>query len=105
MVAFLLELLEKDQLIYILGNHEDLLVQCLQEIARGKAYDIASGLSHHYRNKTWDTLLQLSQMSESDAYHYPEELIQRIRKSDFYQKLLPRAVNYYETPNYIFTHG
>ncbi len=104
-VAFFLELMKKDQLIYILGNHEDLLVQCLQEIARGGIFEIASGFSHHSHNKTWDSLLQLSQMSESDAYQAPDELIRRVRGSSFYQELLPQGVNFYETPNYIFTHG
>lgn len=105
MVAFLMELMKKDQLIYILGNHEDLLVQCLQEIASGRAYEIASGASHHYRNKTWNTLLQLSGMNEIEAYYNFYELIRRVRGSDFYQKLLPKAENYYETEHYIFTHG
>lgn len=105
MVDFMVDLKKKEQLIYILGNHEDLLVQCLQEIARGGVHEIASGTSHHYRNRTWDTLLQLSQMSETDAYRNPYELIRRVRGSTFYRELLPYGINYYETPNYVFTHG
>ena len=35
LIEFMVQLLEEGRLIYILGNHEELLVQCLQEIARG----------------------------------------------------------------------
>ena len=105
LIAFMLELLQKGQLIYVLGNHEDLLVQCLQEIARSGAYDIAQGCSHHYRNKTWDTLLQISAMSEVDACNHSELLVRSVVQSAFYEKLLPAGVDYYETPHYIFTHG
>ena len=99
-VAFFLELMKKDLLIYILGNHEDLLVQCLQEIARGDSVK-----QHHYLNRTWDSLLQISEMDEMEAYRHPNELIRRVMQSSFYKTLLPACVDYYETPNYIFVHG
>ena len=105
LIEFMLQLMEEGRLIYILGNHEELLVQCLQEIARGGVYEIASGMSHHCRNKTWDSLLQISEMSEIEAYNNPDELVRRVMQSPFYNKLLSICVDYYETPNYIFTHG
>ena len=105
MVEFMLRLKEEDKLIYILGNHEDLFVRCLQQIAAGEVYEIACGMSHHHSNGTWDTLLQLSEMSEADAIKNPNELVRRIRASSFYRKLLPSAVDYYETQNYVFVHG
>ena len=105
MVSFLLKLKEEGRLILIQGNHEDLLVQCLQSIAGGNVYEIASGMSHHYRNGTWDTLLQLSRMNDRDALDYPSMLIERVRNSPFYRELLPFARDYYETENHIFVHG
>ncbi len=105
LVDFMLQLLEEDRLIYVKGNHEELLVDCLEDISRGNVYSIASGMSHHYVNKTWDTLLQVSGMGELEAYKDPYELVIRILMSPFYVKLLPTCVDYYETPNYIFTHG
>lgn len=105
LIEFMLQLMEEGRLIYILGNHEELLVQCLQEIARGGVYEIASGMSHHYQNKTWDSLLQISEMSEIEAYNDPNELVRRVMCSPFYKKLLSICVDYHETPNYIFTHG
>ena len=105
LIEFMIQLMEEGKLIYILGNHEDLLVQCLQEIARGGVYEIASGMSHHYHNRTWDSLLQIGEMNELEAYNNPEELVRRVMRSPFYKKLLPAGMNYYETPNYIFVHG
>ena len=100
LIEFMLQLLEEGKLIYILGNHEELLVQCLQEIARGDSVK-----SHHYLNRTWDSLLQISEMDEMDAYRNPNELVRRVMQSSFYKKLLPACVDYYETANYIFVHG
>lgn len=105
LIDFMIELLEKDMLIYILGNHEELFVQCLQEIARGGVHEIASGVSHHYFNKTWDTLLQISKMSETEAYNRSSELVRCVMSSPFYRQLLPICVDYFETSRYIFTHG
>ncbi len=102
---FMVELADKDELIYILGNHEELLLQCLQEIASGGVYQIARGMSHHYANGTFDTLLQLSGMDEQQACRYPNTLVERVTRSPFCQRLLPLCVNYLETPRYIFTHG
>lgn len=102
-VDFMLRLLAEDRLIYVLGNHEELLVQCLQEISRGGVYEIAAGLSHHSHNKTWDTLL--SGLSEDEACRAPGELVRRVVQSPLYRKLLPVCVDYFETPRYIFAHG
>ena len=105
LIAFMLQLMKEGRLIYIRGNHEDLFVQCLHEIARGGVYEIAGGMSHHYYNKTWDSLLQISKMCEDEAYGDPNELVRRVIRSPFCRELLPMCVDYYETPNYIFIHG
>jgi len=105
MIDFMLQLMNEDKLIYIYGNHEELLVQCLHEIVRDGTHKIASGMSPHNSNKTWDTLLQISGMGEMEAYNNGEELVRRVRASSFYKKLLPKCLDYYETENYIFTHG
>jgi len=105
LIEFMIGLMKEGKLIYILGNHEELMVQCLQEIARGGVYEIASGMSHHYRNKTWHSLLQISGMSEIEAYNSPLELVRSVLNSPLYKELLTICIDYYETPNYIFTHG
>jgi len=105
LIDFMIDLMEQDMLIYISGNHEVLFFRCLQELASGGVHRIASGMSYHYQNKTWDTLLQIGNMTELEAYQYPNELISRVMNSSFYKRLLPTCLNYYETKNYIFVHG
>lgn len=107
MVDFLAELLEQDRLILVRGNHEDLFEQCLQEIAYGGVYEVGSGMSPHRHNGTWDTLLQLGGMDKRQALKYPELLCRHVIETPFFQKLLPRFVDYYEPEHgsYIFVHG
>lgn len=102
LVDFMVDLLDKDMLIYVLGNHEDLFVQCLQETSRSSAKDVSE---LHYRNRTWDSMIQLSGMRREDAYKMPNEYVHRIMESQFYKRLLLAGVDYYETPNYVFVHG
>ena len=105
MVRFMADLLDKDQLIYILGNHEDLFVKCLQLIARGDISEIMGRESHHYTNGTLGSLLQLALMNFDEANDFPSDLVRRVRLGDFYSKLLRCAVDYFETDNYVFCHG
>ena len=104
-VNFLLRLHREGRLIYIKGNHEDLFMQCLQAISRGEVFEIASGMSHHYRNRTFDTLLQLSEMTAQEAVSFPNELVWRIMRTSYYQELLSACVNYFETDTHVFCHG
>jgi serine/threonine protein phosphatase 1 len=93
------------RLIYVVGNHEDLMIDALQSIAKGDIFMVANPVSHHYRNGTWDTILQLSGMNEKDAVEHPINLVRRVLDHDFYKTLLYRAVDYFETANYVFAHG
>ena len=96
-VDFMLGLHRQGRLIYIYGNHEELFYNCLQEIAAGGINRIASGMSHHYSNRTFHTLVGLSGLSVNEAILYPDHLVARVKASDYYRLLLPNAVNYYET--------
>ncbi len=104
-VNFLMEEKAAGRLILITGNHEDLFVHALQAVARGDAYDIACGRSHHYPNGTWHSLLQLSGMTDREAVDWPNDLVRRVRGGNFYRELLPFGVDYYETAHYVFCHG
>lgn len=104
-VSLLETLRARGELVFVLGNHEDLFVDCLEEISHGGVYDIASGLSHHYRNGTWETLLRLAAMNANDAVRYPGELVRRVMRSPFYRELLSVGVDYFETAHYVFCHG
>ena len=102
---FLVDLKRQGRLIFILGNHEDLLVQCLQKITVNGAYCVSTPDSHHFRNKTFDTILQLSGMSAKDVVQYPTEAVRAVMATDFYRELLPFGIDYYETKTHVFCHG
>ena len=86
---FVKDMMEKNKLIYILGNHESLMLQC---ISRGYAE------RHDWSNGTAKSIIDLAPHTNtfSDACFVTYEKI-RI--------LLNNAVNYFETKNYIFVHG
>ena len=104
-VELMLELLKEDRLIYIRGNHEDLLENLLNDCSEGNTWGIQTNDSHHVSNGTWNTALQLSGMAHWDALGRPDILVKRVRASRFYQRLLPAAVDFFETEHYVFTHG
>lgn len=104
MQKFMMELLEKDELIFIKGNHEWLIQDMIEHFDEYKE-DIAWGCSHHVSNGTWDTALQLAGMNEFEAFANIEKFIYRVKSSDFYSKLIPISVNYLETDKYIFCHS
>ena len=105
LTEFLLKEHDAGRLIYIKGNHEELLVDALTAIARGEIVEVASEWSIHTHNGTWGTILQLSGMTEAMAIKYPLEAVARVRSSDYYDRLLPTCVDYYETERYVFCHG
>lgn len=100
MQAFLLEEMQQGRLIFVRGNHEDLLTDMLSELARGLGLR-----DHHVINGTFDTALQLAHMSAQQAAKYPEELVHRVRNSEFYRVLMANTVDFYETEHYVFVHG
>lgn len=109
LVEFALELMRKDELIYIRGNHEDLLNTLLDDLSGVDndrlTWQLVDGTSYHIHNGTWQTALSLSGMTSGEAYVYPLKCVDAIKKSEYYTKLLPTAINYYETGDYVFVHG
>lgn len=100
MQAFLMEELQSDRLIFVRGNHEDLLASMLSDLALGRPLQ-----DEHISNGTFQTALQLSDMSAEQAMKYPDELVRRTRASDFYRVLMANTVDFYETDHYVFVHG
>lgn len=47
-----------DRFIYVRGNHEDLLGECIREIVSGREVS-----EHHWHNKTVDTIAEFTQMN------------------------------------------
>jgi len=101
---FALELLHKGDLIFIRGNHEDLMVDMLNDFEKYKN-EIAWGYSHHVSNGTYDSALQLSNIDEYKSIQNSQEFVTKTMLSPYYKELIPASVNYFETSNYIFVHG
>ena len=97
---FILELMAKDQVILIRGNHEDLALNLLSNWHRRSYLQ-----SHHHTNGTIDTLCQLTGASVRDLFTDSENVGRQFLRGPYIQELIPAMVDYYETEHYIFTHG
>jgi len=97
---FILELMERDEVILIKGNHEKLLLDMLNFWHRESYLQV-----HHHSNGTVDTVLQLTNSKLSDLYNNPSEVYHKMKETPFMQKILPAMVDYFETKRQIFVHG
>lgn len=104
MQEFMYKLLLEDKLIFIRGNHEDLMVKMLAEFPE-RMDDMLEGYTYHNSNRTFDTAVQLAKMGKAAIRNKPDEFIRRVKNSAFYKYLIPASINYFETPHYIFVHG
>lgn len=82
-------MLQHNRLIYILGNHESLMTECIE-----RGYPAG----HDWRNGTAKTIIDLDPYAENfyDACGVVHDKV---------KPLFNKAVNYFETKNYIFVHG
>lgn len=96
---FILDLMVKDEVILIRGNHEDLL-SCLIGDWPNYGYLFV----HHIRNGTVDTVLQLTE-TERILPSNEDEVIEELKETPFVRRIMPKMLDYYETEHYIFLHG
>ena len=96
---FILELMAKDQVILIRGNHEDLALNLLSNWYRRSYLQ-----SHHHTNGTIDTLCQLTGASVKDLFTDNENVGRQFLRDPYIQAIIPAMVDYYETEHYIFVH-
>ncbi len=97
---FILDLLSKDQVILIRGNHEDLALDLLNNWHLG-----SYNAHHHHTNGTIDTICQLTGNSKEMISLNPTVVAFDFMRNPYIQTIIPAMVNYYETEHYIFTHG
>jgi len=98
MQDFILELIEQDRVILVKGNHEDLFVEMVTE-------DEGIPYSHHVSNGTYDTALQLTGYDPEMARIRNFDFAEAARETPYYKTIIPTMADYYETKNYVFTHG
>lgn len=105
MQRFILELLEKDKVILIKGNHEDLALDFLNA-PKKYLWDMGTAItSHHYRNRTMDTFFQLTDYNICDAVKNVKDFTEKSKDTPFIKTIISAMRNYFETSNYIFVHG
>lgn len=97
---FVKELQEQGRLVYIRGNHESLLKDCVEEIRRGRLPGY-----HHFGNGTVKSVCQFCGQNEWIIYDptWTSKICETMQPVlDFIDK---NCVDYYEVGNYIFTHA
>lgn len=97
---FILDLMEKDQVILIRGNHEDIMLDLVSEWNdRGYRdyYFVANG--------TLETALLLTDSKVEDLENNDEAIYNKLLETPYVQNIIPATVNYFETDHYIFVHG
>ncbi len=99
---FIKDLLNKDEVILIRGNHEDLMEDLVKDLSEGKIYML--GGYNRSNGTTW-SLLDLTHCDLIDARTKTNEIVSRYYETVYYREILPKMLNYYETKNYIFVHG
>lgn len=99
---FLVSMQEQNRLIYICGNHEDLMLEMVRDLPQ-----ICDHIeyTHHASNGTVSTLRQLTGMTLSQIKRDPYRAIEYFTHTLFYKVLLPEIVDYAEIGDYIFVHG
>lgn len=99
---FMKLLKSKNRLIYIRGNHEDLLDDCLYEISLGKTPG-----SHHFSNGTVKTICMICQESEWIVYNPSNTNIDLIneRTKELVSFIRDTCIDYFELGNKIFVHS
>ena len=103
MEKFVVDLIEKDEIILIRGNHEDLMLDLVYRLPEYADRGIEH--THHYRNRTVKTLMDLTRCSLGKIKQQPDVVAEKMRATPFLKKIIPAMLDFYETKNYIFVHG
>ena len=87
--AFILDLMEKEEIILIRGNHEDLALDLLQGW-----YDGSYLKYHHHSNGTIDTVCQLTGTTPDNLKYRPEVVEKRLADNPYIQEIIPSMKDY-----------
>ena len=98
MQEFLLRLMERDAVILVRGNHEDLFEELV-------TVDEGLPVRHHVSNGTYGTALQLTGYDEARALAHNLAFAAAARETPLYRRIIPATVDFYETGRYLFVHG
>ena len=97
---FVKELQAQDRLIYVKGNHEELLGECVNEFCCGKVPG-----EHHIYNGTTNTIIQFCNNKKLYIGNKASIKTVKERMRPILQFIDDNCVDYFEIGNYIFVHG
>lgn len=101
MQKFVMDLIKKDEVILIRGNHEDLIL----ELIDNADYVFGKGIeyTHHWSNGTVKTVMDLTGMNvfTDDG----KDIINKLCATPYITEIIPKMLDYYETEHYVFVHG
>ena len=103
MQRFILELLEKDEVILIKGNHEDLALDLLND-PKKYLWDMETAIfSHHYRNRTMDTFKTDISVNQfiGNVHLYPQIKHKEMYCAVLHNILYTLSVNYCNRRDYV----
>ena len=100
---FIIDLMKKDEVILIRGNHEDLILKLVNDYHRWMVEPVV--YTAHWSNGTVGTVMQLTGMDLQEITINAKAMKMRMENTPFFKKILPAMVNYFETEHYIFVHG
>ena len=98
MQDLVLRMLERDEIILVRGNHEDLFCQLVTE-------DEGMPLRAHIHNGTYQTALTLTGYDVSSAVRRNAAFAAAGRQTPLYQTIIPAMRDFYETEHFVFVHG
>jgi len=103
MQEFILDLIEKDEVILIKGNHDDLIEEIHRNAEKWFGYGNIHR-SHHWHNGTVKTVMDLTGIKEDELRDF-EKVQTALSETPLFKSILPKMIDYYETEQYIFVHG
>ncbi len=93
-----------DRFIYVRGNHEDLLGECVREIVSGREVS-----EHHWHNRTVDTIAEFTQMNTNVFRGFVRWESVNQTTWEVMKPILDwideKSVDYYELDDNVFVHG
>ena len=98
MQDYILELMERDEVILVRGNHEDLFCLMVTE-------DEGLPYPRHIHNGTYQTALALTGYDLGMANVRNMDFAEAAQRTPFCTRIIPATIDYYETEHYIFVHG
>lgn len=102
MQEYILHLMERNKIILVRGNHEDLVLDMLDNFAKCAPHIFTS---HHYHNGTFNTMLDLTGVDMFEAINDVDKFVAECRNTPYIKKIIPSSINYFETPHFVFVHG